>query len=299
MPPRSFLALLIAVLTLTACAASQAPAAPTVAPAATAAPAARAAAEAPASANFDAGATSQALAQAPVERKIIQTVNLTIRFQDVRAAAEQIKAIAAARGGYVAQVNLSETEENQYRGAMTLRVDARQLDAAVAEIKGLGRETINEQSNANDVTEEYVDLSARLDNLKRTETELQALLTEVRQNTRKAEDVLAVYRELTEIRGQIEQIQGRLQYLDTLSALATINVSLVPPAALVANPGWSLGSTAGEALRLLVSGLQSLATVVIYVLIAGLPLLALVLLPLLAVVAGFRHLRRRPASPPT
>jgi hypothetical protein len=69
-------------------------------------------------------------------------------------------------------------------------------------------------------------LSAQLRNLEATEEELLVLLTEVREKTRRAEDVLAVHREVTNIRGQIEQIKGRMQYLERMTALATINVEL-------------------------------------------------------------------------
>lgn len=232
--------------------------------------------------------------QIPVDRKIIQNTNLTVRFEDVAAAAERIREIARAHGGYVVEANVSRTDDGQFRGTMTLRVEADRLDAVITEIKGLGRETLDERTSATDVTEEYVDLSARLENLERTERELQALLTEVRQNTRRAEDVLAIYRELTQIRAQIEQIQGRLQYLDTLSALATIQVSLVPPTAVVADPGWTVSGTVRDALRDLVSALQSIAGAAIYLAIVGLPLLALVGIPILAGLALLRRLLRRP-----
>lgn len=299
-PSRQFALILILALLLAACGSAALP----TQRAASEAPGALMATMVPEKSAMDSAAEPEsmggAVAQAQqVQRKIIRDVNLTVRFEDVLGAADKIKGIAATRGGYVVQTNIYETGEKQYQGTITLRVDADQLDVALSEIKALGIETINEQSSATDVTEEYVDLSARLDNLKRTETELQELLTEVRKNSKKAEEVLAIYRELTEIRGQIESIQGRMKMIDTLSSLATISVSLVPPTAIVANPGWSLGGTVGEALRTLVSALQVVATLGVNLIIVGLPLLVIAFLPLGLLVFALRRWRRGRTIAPT
>lgn len=235
----------------------------------------------------------QALAQAGIERKIIRDVSLTLRVKDVAAAAEQIAAIATAGGGYVASTDLYQTSDKQLQGTITIRVDVDQLDEALKQIKALGIEVLGEQSDARDVTEEYVDLQARLENLERTEKELQALLTEIRQNTRKAEDVLAVYRELTQIRGEIEQVQGRLNYLDNLASLATITITLYPPEAIVQNPTWSPRGSAERAISTLISGLQTIVDVAIFLIIAVVPLLVIVLLPLLLLIWLIQRWRGR------
>lgn len=252
--------------------------------------------EAPAAAatavrDADEAGVAQALAQAGAVRKIIRDVSLTLRVRDTIAAVDQISALAAATGGYVASTNLYEGNNNQLQGTITIRVDATRLDDAVKQIKALGMEVLAEQSNTRDVTEEYVDLQARLENLERTERELQALLTEVRQNTQSAEDVLAVYRELTEIRGEIERVQGRMNYLDNLASLATVTITLYPPEAIVQNPRWSPGGVAERALSALISGLQAIVSIAIFLTIAVLPLLVIVLLPLVALVWLIRRWR--------
>lgn len=240
-----------------------------------------------------AGSDGEALAQATTTRKIIRDVTLRLRVEEVGAAVEQIQAIAEASGGYVANTDLYEGDDGQLRGTIVIRVEAGQLDAALDQIRGLSREVLAERSNARDVTEEYVDLQARLDNLQRTEQELQSLLTEVRENTRSAEDVLSVYRELTQIRGEIEQIQGRMNYLDNLSSLATVTIELYPPDAIVQDPSWSPGSVAERSLSTLISGLQLLVSAVIFIVIAVLPLLLIVLLPLVLLVWLIQRWRRR------
>ena len=56
----------------------------------------------------------------------------------------------------------------------------------------------------------------------------------------KAEDVLKVYQELTKVRGEIERVKGRMQYLGNLAALAIVTIELIPDilAKPVVEPGW-------------------------------------------------------------
>ncbi|MCZ7571011.1 MAG: DUF4349 domain-containing protein [Ardenticatenaceae bacterium] len=290
MQARSTLALILLILTLlmTACAGQAAPQA-----ASKGRPAEAPAQQPPAPAGeADAlGSGNPALAQASIERKIIRDVSLSLRVKDTAAAADQIAVIAAAAGGYVSSTNLHEGSDRQLQGTITIRVDATRLDDAIKQIKALSMEVLAEQSNTHDVTEEYVDLQARLENLQRTEKELQALLTEIRQNTRRAEDVLAVYRELTQIRGEIEQVQGRINYLDNLANLATVTITLSPPEAIVQDPSWSPSGTAQRAVSTLISGLQGIISAAIFLVIAVLPLLVIMLLPLLLLVWLIRRWR--------
>ena len=87
---------------------------------------------------------------------------------------------------------------------MTLRVPVERLEEALSAIRKLAGRVEREQQRVEDVTDRFVDLEARLRTLRATEAELQALLAESRQKARKVEEIMAVYRELTEIRSQIE-----------------------------------------------------------------------------------------------
>ncbi|MFQ6059042.1 MAG: DUF4349 domain-containing protein [Anaerolineae bacterium] len=228
---------------------------------------------------------------APIgERMIIRTADLAIKVEDTEQALAQIKGIATALGGYVASSNIWRASEG-LRGTVTLRVPAESFDAAMEQIKDVGLEVERESISGQDVTEEYTDLDARLRNLEATEKELLELLTEVREKTRKAEDVLAVHRELTNIRGQIEQVKGRMQYLERMTALATITVELIPREAIV-RAGWAPGGTLQDALRGLVTALQALTDVAIWVVVFFLPLALLVLIPLSAIFLLWRRWRR-------
>lgn len=194
------------------------------------------------------------------ERMIIWTGDISLVVKDAGESLEKVEAIAKDLGGYV--VNSSSWyQEEQLQARLTIRVPAEEFDTAVARLKDLAIRVESRNVSTQDVTEEYTDLDSRLRNLEATETELLELLTEVRERTRKAEDVLAVHRELSNIRGQIEQVKGRMQYLEKMTAMATINIELIPD--VLARPivvaGWQPSGTAANALRTLVRTFQFIA----------------------------------------
>jgi hypothetical protein len=233
------------------------------------------------------------------DRMIIRTADVGIEITDTAAAADQIKTIAESLGGYVASSNLFRSND-LLRGTISIRVPAEQFDTAMTRIKATGTKVEREQVSGQDVTEEYTDLTARRRNLEATEQELLKLLADVREKSGKAEDIMAVYRELTNIRGQIEQIQGRMQYLERLTALATINVELIPAEAAkpIVEPDWAPLSTFREASRALVRTFQGLVSLGIWFVIWFLPTLLVVLIPLAVIVWGLRRwlrVRARPA----
>lgn len=228
------------------------------------------------------------------ERMIVRTVELTMYVQDVEASFELIQALAEEMGGYVSHANTWHQGE-YLRARLTIRVPARGLDGALNQIKSLATEVERESTSGEDVTEEYTDLEASLRNLEATEVELRELLTTVRQRTGKAEDILAVHRELTSIRGQIEHIKGRIQFLEQMSALATVHVELTPD--VLSRPltvgRWEPRGTAGNAVRALIEMMQFLTDAGIWIVIVGLPVLILVAIPIVILGLITRAWRRR------
>jgi hypothetical protein len=233
---------------------------------------------------------------APAERKLIRTVSLVLRVEDTKATAEALQHLAGEVGGFVGSMT-AHRQGDLFHYALTLRVPVDELDAVLARIKEMAVEVDRESIQAEDVTDRFVDLEARLRTLRATETELQGLLAESRQRQYDAEDIMAVYRQLTEIRTQIEQIQGQLQVLGDLTSLATINVELQPTetARPVVEERWRPGETAKRATRGLVSALRFLTDFVIVAVVAVLPVLLIVILPI-AVVVWFLVRRRRRAK---
>ena len=180
-----------------------------------------------------------------------------------------------------------------------IRVPAENYQSTLDAIRALGIRVINENSNANDVTAEYTDLEAQLRNLEAAERELQAMLTEVRERPNaKPGDILEVYNALTEKRGQIEQVKGRLQYLSSQVSLSTITADLVPDEGQkpVVEEGWQPLVTVKNALRTLVSVMQGLIDTLITLTIVVLPILLLLAVPIVLIILLIRWLRKRRKS---
>lgn len=228
------------------------------------------------------------------ERMIIRTGNLTLVVKDTAQTMNQVRDLVESMGGYVVESN-AYRDQGLLRGRMTVRVPAEKFDQAMDEIRAVAVRVESESSSGQDVTEEYSDLSAQLRNLEATETELRELLATVRERTGKAEDILAVYRELTTIRGEIERVKGRMQYLERMTALATINIELIPDELQkpVVEEPWNPQVTLKEALGALVSAGRFLVDALIWFVVVVLPILIIIALPVVALVLIIRAIGRR------
>ncbi len=235
-------------------------------------------------------AAGETVDQALQPRLIIRTADLTIVVKDTQAQMDALAKLAEEFGGFVVSSSTSRVRDNALQGYITLRVDAARFDEAMNRIRSLAVEVRNENVRGEDVTAEYVDLDARLKNLEATEAQLQKIL----EQAVTTEDVLAVYRELTEIRGRIEQIKGRMKYLSQSAALATISVTLIPDA--LAQPlqvgGWRPEGVAREAFEALIATLQGLASLFIWLVIVVLPVLLILAIPIVLLVLLIRRARR-------
>jgi hypothetical protein len=151
-----------------------------------------------------------------------------------------IETAAIGAGGFVSGSSLSventvrdEGEEARQRGTITIRVPADRYISVLNDIRGLADEPVDIQSveeETTEVTEEYTDLQSRLRNLEATEAQYLALM----EQAASIDDILTVQDRLSQVRSEIEQVTGRIQVLDDLTALATITVQLsLPPLATV------------------------------------------------------------------
>jgi hypothetical protein len=179
-----------------------------------------------------------------LDRKIVQTASLRLQVKEVGGSFEEVGRIATASGGFVASSNFTLQGEAQV-AAVTIRVPADRYQSVLGELRRLGHKVDAEASNASDVTQEYSDLSARLRTLEATEQQLIGFMAQARNVT----EVLQVQDRLNSIRGQIEQVKGRMALLDKLGDLATITVHLRPvvPASTLPSDGPNLGVAISEA----------------------------------------------------
>lgn len=155
-----------------------------------------------------------------VDHLIIKTGQLSLVVKDVRTSLKSIADYAEKAGGFVVSSNVRKEGLSPF-GEIVVRIPATEFDKGFGDVKNMG-EVESETVNGQDVTEEYVDLEAQLKNLRATETQF----LQIMQRAVQIEDVLAVQRELSNVRGQIEGIQGRMKYLKESSSLSTLTVYL-------------------------------------------------------------------------
>lgn len=165
---------------------------------------------------------------------VIRTGQAFIEVENVDAAVIKIRQLAVQVGGYIANSSTSGGRDQIRQATFELKVPAPRYEDAVGSLSTIGKvETVS--SNAQDVGEEFVDVTARVNNARRLEERLISLLAN---RTGKLDEVLRVERELARVREEIERYEGRLRFLTTRVATSTLTITVHEPAPILGNnPG--------------------------------------------------------------
>jgi hypothetical protein len=155
----------------------------------------------------------------PSTRMVIKTAALSVRVKDVAGANTRAIQLAEAGGGYVQ--SSSQYVEGGERADLSIRVPPEGFLPLIRSLEALGQVDAKSISGE-DVTEEYYDLDARLENLTQVRSRLFALLD----RAAKVTDAIEVEQELERVGGEVNQIKGRMKYLQNMAGLATVNLSL-------------------------------------------------------------------------
>ena len=173
-------------------------------------------------------------AQGEAERKVIANASLSLEVAAVQQAIANIRAIATGLGGFVEQLHSSGGDRGQ-SASMVVRVPEAQFSPALDRITAVG-ELLSQSVGSQDVTEQSIDLEARLKSALRQEQSLLNLLS----RAASVADVLSIERELTRVRSDIERLQGQQAFLNRQVEMATINVNLSVPFVATEPPSASL-----------------------------------------------------------
>ena len=234
-----------------------------------------------------------AAGELPTTRMIIREGQLSIEVESILEAMDAARAVVEGVGGRVDASNIVGADSDTKYGSVTLRVPSSSFDAVVEQLRTFGR-LLSEQSSSADVTEEYVDLEARRGNLEETEQKLQAFLDQAED----VEDLLAVQRELTTTRGEIERLIGRINLLSALVSESTIGVEFFEPGAEppITGDGWRPGETLEDAARWLLTVLRVVGDLAIVVAVFSPVIVALIVVVWLIRRRWLRSASRRRAS---
>ncbi|MBN2488649.1 MAG: DUF4349 domain-containing protein [Methanosarcinaceae archaeon] len=195
-------------------------------------------------------------------RKIITTSDLTIEVDDATSAVEAISKLAQEAGGFVSGSSVYDNyynENTRKSGYITIRVPQSGFTSVLEKIELLGSVT-SKSTSGRDVTEEYIDLSARLANLERQEVRLLEILN----MTATVEEVLSVEKELERVRGEIESLTGRLNYLNDRVDFSTINVHVAEPRPIT--HAWGLRDALSDSVQGFISTVNAMIVLIGYIL---------------------------------
>jgi len=156
------------------------------------------------------------------EPAIARTASLKISVNDFAVARAAVDRIVRAHQGYPASMTINNEKGSPQSLAAELHIPATQCDAALADLKRLGR-VEQEQQGSEEVTAQVVDLDARLKNARETETRLQDIL---RTRTGKVSDVLEVEKEMSDVRENIERMEGEQKVLNTRITYSEITLDV-------------------------------------------------------------------------
>lgn len=233
-----------------------------------------------------------------MRRKIIRNAEFTLESDAPAEGQRRIAAIAEARGGFVVTSEAKQSDSDSgsrvnVTVTVVVRVPSTEFGATIEEIRGVGTRVRQEKITGQDVTEEYVDLEARI----RTQRALEAQFFEIMKQARKVTDALEVQRQLAEVRTEIERLEGRRRFLENQSSLSTITVTLAPSAPIVA------ASTSGffyNVKQALGDGVDVAAAIILGLIrlaIALIPVVLFIVLPIVFLWRVFAHRSRRTQKP--
>ena len=222
--------------------------------------------------------------------QIVKTGQLNLEVTGIDDAVSRAQAAITGLGGVVDSSNRYGTGDNTV-ASITFRVPVAKWDEALADMHKIASKILTEQTGATDVTTQVVDLDARITNLQATESALQAIMA----RASAIPDVIAVETQLSDTRGQIEELTAESKHLKDQAAMSTLTVTFQLPTKTVitqATQDWTLAGQIDQAGAALVRIGQGLATILVWIVIVVLPL-ALALAVLLVIWFVLRRIRGR------
>ena len=222
------------------------------------------------------------------DRKIVRNADFQLESDEPETVQQKISGIAESMNGFVVDSTQSSSDVRANRRdtvTMTLRVPADKFAPALEQIRAAGARVIVETVKSDDVTEEFIDVEARL----KAKKALEAQFIEIMKRADTVEEALNVQSELSDVRSEIERIEGRLRFLENQTSLSTIKVRIQTPAAFANNSKgffYRFGDSVGKGFDAALSFVFGFITFAI----AILPFLILVVLPIYLLI---RYLVRR------
>lgn len=234
---------------------------------------------------------------APTDRKIVRNAELNLESASPEDTQHKITAIAESKGGFVVESQQSMSDAKVATRdivTMSVRVPASKFTEALDEIRKTSGRVIAETVKGEDVTEEFVDIEARL----KAKKALEQQFVEIMKRATKVEDALNVQNELGNVRSEIERIEGRKRFLENQASLSTIKIRLQTPA-VFASSSTGFFTRLGESLSTGIDFALNFILGLVTLLIAILPFALFIVLPLYLIIRYVIKKRGQPEPAPS
>lgn len=213
------------------------------------------------------------------DRKIIRDANLILEVNSPTDAFRQVSSIAEAHGGFVVtseskQREASEPANRQLDIKLVARIPSNQFDAAISSVEKLANNVIQRNVKGQDVTEEFIDLEARI----KTQQALELQFLQIMKQATKVADAMEVQRQIADVRTEIEKLEGRKRFLENNATLSTITISLQSPMPIAVNTS-GFGRSIREAVSESIETASAIVLGLIRLVIVMFPIFVFVLLP--------------------
>lgn len=156
------------------------------------------------------------------ERKVIHQAQLELKVKNLEKAQMKIENKVAEYGGYVVESNVYREDEELVEGTITVRVPEAHFQDFLTDSEGEASEVVGRNVTGQDVTEQYVDLKARLKSKRAVEERLLAFM----KDAEKTEDLLKISADLAVVQEEIEQLTGQIKYLENQTSYSTVTITL-------------------------------------------------------------------------
>ena len=170
----------------------------------------------------------------PINRKIIRDADLSLESESPDETQKKITEIVENKGGFVVETQQSSSNtrsSGRDTVTMTIRIPAEKFSESLDEIRMTANRILIETVKGQDVTEEFIDIEARLKAKRALETQF----LEIMKRANSVEDALKVESQLSQVRTEIEQIEGRKRFLENRISLSTMKLRIQTPAAISAS----------------------------------------------------------------
>jgi len=218
---------------------------------------------------------AEALTGAQIGRMVIKNAEVRLLVKDTDTAVDRALQAIGDVDGYVvsSRVWYQMTDGVNYKYAtLTIGVPASQFENALRRLRAIALKVLDENASGQDVSSEFVDLQSQLTNLQATRDRIRSFLADAKT----VDESLRINQELSNIEAQIEQVQGRMNFLSNRSAFSTITLTLepdIPPATPTPTETWNPGKAFNTASQSIVIIYQKIIELLIWILVVLLPLL--------------------------